>query len=249
MVLAKAMKKNNFNCCYENFPFSAFMMMNAHLYFSICSCKNVEGNELAQQKLKPKLISRCSKCWIASLFMGTSAANSEKNTPTNETALKPGIDGRESIKALLLFSPASRRLHARAQQAQTFAANHQELCPATWGTSVGSHRQWCQSLASPSLGWPVPAKALYELSEAGCCAAHRVLPSFHPALPHLHNWLRHYLPCSPCRVFGAPASLGLFVSINNFPAESLLRWGWEYFKAETLSLHSCLFNFADLFHT
>ena len=65
MVLAKAVKENNFNCCYmKNVPFSAFMMMTAHLYFSICSCKNVEGNELAQQKLKPKLISCCSKCSI-----------------------------------------------------------------------------------------------------------------------------------------------------------------------------------------
>lgn len=59
----------------KSFPFSAFMMLTALLYFSICSCKNVEGNELAQQKLKPKLISLCSKCSIVSLFVGTSAAN------------------------------------------------------------------------------------------------------------------------------------------------------------------------------
>lgn len=78
MVVAKATKKNYFNCCYmKNLPFSALMVMTACLYFSICSCKNVEGNKLAQQKLKPKLISCCSKCSIVSLSMGTSAAKSE----------------------------------------------------------------------------------------------------------------------------------------------------------------------------
>lgn len=59
----------------KGFPFSAFMMLTALLFFSICSYKNVKENELAQQKLKPKLISCCSKCSIVSLSVGTSAAN------------------------------------------------------------------------------------------------------------------------------------------------------------------------------
>lgn len=69
----------------KGFPFSVFMMLTALLYFSICSCKNVEGNELAQQKLQPKLMSCCSKFSIVSLSMGTSAANpgggDSKTTP------------------------------------------------------------------------------------------------------------------------------------------------------------------------
>lgn len=158
-------------------------MMTAHLYFSICSCKNVEANELAQQKLKPKLISCWSKCSIVSLSVGTSAANPEK-----KWALKNAIDGREIIKALFLFSSAPRRLHACARQAQSSAANCREFCPAARGAGMGSRSQRCQSPASPSLaGRPVPTKALYELSEAGCRASCRVLPSFHPVLPDLRN--------------------------------------------------------------
>lgn len=77
MALAKAVKKVFLTSCrcMKGFPFSAFMMLTALLYFRICSCKNVEGNELAQQKLKPKLISRCSKYSIVSLSVGTSTVN------------------------------------------------------------------------------------------------------------------------------------------------------------------------------
>lgn len=77
MTLDKAVKEYFLTscCCMKGFPFSAFMILTALLFFSICSCKNVEGNELAQQKLKPKLISCCSKCSIVSLSVGTSAVN------------------------------------------------------------------------------------------------------------------------------------------------------------------------------
>lgn len=95
----------------KGFPFSAFMMLTALLFFSICSYKNVKENELAQQKLKPKLISCCSKCSIVSLSVGTSAANPGVGGGGEaKPVLKPEIDGGESTKALLLFSAASHRL-------------------------------------------------------------------------------------------------------------------------------------------
>lgn len=180
----------------KGFPFSAFMMLTALLYFSICSYKNVEGNELAQQKLKPKVISRCSKCSVVSLSVGTSAANpgGKKAKP----ALKPEIDGRESTKALLLFSPASHGLHSCAPWAESPAAKH---CVCGSGRGVGSGCPGAGArLASPApaAGQPAPAKAPYELCQAGCHASRRVLPSFHPVLPRLHNWLRYYTPCPPC---------------------------------------------------
>lgn len=147
MVLAKAVKKNNFNCCYNNFPFSAFMMMNAHLYFSICSYKNVEGNELAQQKLKPKLISRCSKCSIASLSVGTSAANSEKNHPNKPSSVKPRNRWQRKRQSPFVVFPsilqASRACLASTERLSKplGASPHCSGCQA-WGPAAGGAGVW-----------------------------------------------------------------------------------------------------------
>lgn len=159
MVLAKAVKKNKFNCCYvKNFPPSAFMMMTAHLYFSICSCKNVEANELAQQKLKPKLISCWSKCSMVSLSGGTLAAN-----PGKKISIKNRNRWQREHQSPFV-EPC--RLHACGRQAQSLAANCRELCFALLlgVPGTGSCSRWCRSPASPSpAGRLVPAKALYEL--------------------------------------------------------------------------------------
>lgn len=116
------------------------------------------------------------------------------------------------------------------------------------GAGLGRAGAWLLSPA-PAAGQPAPAKAPYELCEAGCHASRRVLLSFHPVLPRLHNWLRCHTACPPCHACSTPASLALFVPINTFPAKSLLRRGWKCFEPETPSLHSCLFCFAALFHT
>lgn len=65
-------------------------------------------------------------------------------------------------------------------------SNLLELRPAAGGAGFGVPLPVVPVSLSPA-GWLVPAKALYELSQAGCCVSRGVLPSFHPALPHLHN--------------------------------------------------------------
>lgn len=114
------------------------MMMTAHLYFSICSCKNVEGNELAQQKLKPKLISCWSKRSIVSLSMGTSAANPEKKK-NNQPALKNRNRWQRKHQSPFVVFPSSlwAPLHACARRAQSWAASRRQLCFAARGAGCG----------------------------------------------------------------------------------------------------------------
>lgn len=220
----------------KGFPFSASMMLTALLYFSICSCKNVEGNELAQQKLKPKLISHCSKCSIVSLSVGNESSKSGEGE--SKTSIKTWNRWQGKHQSPFVVFPSIPQ------------------APLSWPTSTKPSSKApvpVLGVLEPGFhhpaGQPGPAKAPYELSKAGCHTSCRVLLSFHPVLPCLHNWLRYYTPCPPCRAFSTPASLGLFVPRNSFPANSLLRWGWKCFEAETTSLHSCLFSFVDLFHT
>lgn len=131
------------------------------------------------------------------------------------------------------------QLHSCGPWAQS---QQQSTCVCGWGCWVG-----CCHLPQRR-GRRLLPKLLMSFPRLAA-TSHWVLLSFHPVLPCLHNWLRHYTACPPCPAFSAPASLSLFVPISCFPAKSLLRWGWKCFEAETPSLHSCLFCFADLFHT
>lgn len=196
MALAKAVKKVFLTscCCTKSFPFSAFMMLTALLYFSICSCKNVEGNELAQQKLKPKLISCCSKCSIVSLSW---ALQQWIQGGKSKTSIKTWNRWQRKYESPFAVFPSTPQAPVLWPLSTKQAAECLCLCLGCWVGSCSG----CWSLAPvtcPAVGQPGPAKAPYELCEAGCHASHRALLSFHPVLPCLHNWLRYCTPCPPC---------------------------------------------------
>lgn len=180
---------------------------------------------MAQQTLKPKLISCCSKCSIVSLSVGTSAANPEEKKKKPQPAeLKTGIDGSESIKALLLFSPASPRLRACAQQVQSLirsvgalpcCSGCQAWGHAATGAGAGFHHHWQGSWFLPKLFMSFPRLA-------ALCPTESSRP-FTLCFPTCITDLDITLPALLAVSLALGASLGLFVLISNFPAKSLLR--------------------------